>query len=1162
MNSDGKIEHPEFDEQFYIEKYPDVISFEGGPLQHYLLYGKYEGRFPCKKYVTPIKFDESFYTTYYRDVKNSTKTPFEHYKKYGIQEGRHPFPFSKENFISFNDILHFDKIVEKSIAVHAHVFYIDLLEELVEKLQNIPFPYSLFISTSSEDNQIICYKRLAKLVHLQNLDVQVVPNRGRNFYPLFKIFKDVLQHFDFICHIHTKKSLSVSGYTYGWREYLWHMLLGSKEIIKKTITLLNQPECGLVFPEPYYLIDEQNILLDKWLKKFSVEHKQYMFNKCNIAYNDKQDHVHFPVGGMFWAKSSALKNVFDLSYELDDFIEENHDNNDGSLAHFLERFIGLFSLNSGHINYIITNDHACNKYEPIEIATKNGYNRGVRGCISKKIFNSEYYLDTNLDVASKKIHPLDHYLEFGMRGELRRPVTAIPRNILLSAISLKKCTYKNDVVDLLWYLSSYYKIGEVFLFSDINPYKHYEEIGANQGKLPNIKIFENFIHENPELCENHNDIKVSIIIPVYNSSRFLVRCLNSVLAQTMKDIEIIIVNDGSEDISQLIIDEYVENNNISCIVHHQNIGLVKTHKDGIAQAKGTYFAIVDGDDWIDSKFCEIMYSLAKAYNAELISCKHIRATKNSGTELDHSVLMDMHILEGENIANAIGYPKRDKPDIHYGLNRKLHHRETWLQCDPLHDLPDSLVDSEDHIATTRYCKNILKVICIKNPLYFWYINNNSVTFSKLDSKKISERFLSLKTTYAECDCVVHDRNIRSILLFEMYPILLNMYDTNKEYCKDTLMLLAGFVDTNRHIFSYETFVEIKKRYIPLFSDIQKSLTKKGDTILFLDPHGMTDLKKYFLPYWNSRIPSQYIQLDDAISMLESFKNIENAFSAKIIVTSGGWDKKLFQTNRPTLQLWHGMGALKKVPAVNGYPVQRLYCSSKNSIYAYTRMFSLKDEQVFPYGTVQADYFLDNENMSINRELFYTKYPSFRGKKTYIWCPTFRRSNNGKFYGPPLFDIQEMSEQLNEEIFIYKLHPVLTRQMKNDPEYHTYFQNENSVICAEDCSIEELISVADVFMTDYSSSIFYAVLRNIPLVMYAPDINTYQYNPGLEIDYMDSMPGDIITSKDHGKILEALRNATSDTDKYRKFKEFHLGSCDGFSRERIMADITSYYFSVD
>ena len=111
--------------------------------------------------------------------------------------------------------------------------------------------------------------------------------------------------------------------------------------------------------------------------------------------------------------------------------------------------------------------------------------------------------------------------------------------------------------------------------------------------------------------------KISVIIPVYNVSDYLERCVNSVLRQTFKDFEIILVDDGSTDGSAKKCDEYAKVNNNIQVIHKKNGGLSDARNHGIRVAKGDYIAFIDSDDWVNERFLEEMYTNINEYDADI-----------------------------------------------------------------------------------------------------------------------------------------------------------------------------------------------------------------------------------------------------------------------------------------------------------------------------------------------------------------------------------------------------------------------------------------------------------------------------------------------------------------------------------------------------------------
>ncbi len=116
--------------------------------------------------------------------------------------------------------------------------------------------------------------------------------------------------------------------------------------------------------------------------------------------------------------------------------------------------------------------------------------------------------------------------------------------------------------------------------------------------------------------------KLSIIVPVYNAEPYLRQCLDSVIGQTLRDIEIILVDDGSKDGSAAICQKYLKDKRVQ-YYYKKNEGLAAARADGILHADGEYVGFVDSDDWLEPDMYEKMYSATQTNNADIVFCNCI-----------------------------------------------------------------------------------------------------------------------------------------------------------------------------------------------------------------------------------------------------------------------------------------------------------------------------------------------------------------------------------------------------------------------------------------------------------------------------------------------------------------------------------------------------------
>ena len=250
-----------------------------------------------------------------------------------------------------------------------------------------------------------------------------------------------------------------------------------------------------------------------------------------------------------------------------------------------------------------------------------------------------------------------------------------------------------------------------------------------------------------------------------------------------------------------------------------------------------------------------------------------------------------------------------------------------------------------------------------------------------------------------------------------------------------------------------------------------------------------------------------------------------------------------------IQLWHACGAFKKFGYDTSADIPSYYkgnvlancdlvtVSSQICVKPFSSAMRLPEKAVRPVGVSRTDlYFNDTFNQAC-RNHFFSQYPNAQGKKIVLWVPTFR-GNPGIASVKGLDDILHARDQLKDtHYFIIKLHP------------HTQAHIEGT-----NCSIssEELLPVADVVITDYSSILFDAMIYKHPLVLFVPDLDEYLDNRGVYLDY-NTLPG--LRAQNLDQLLQILTDEdllhSSVNKVYTDFYDKYMASCDGHSTKRII-----------
>lgn len=147
------------------------------------------------------------------------------------------------------------------------------------------------------------------------------------------------------------------------------------------------------------------------------------------------------------------------------------------------------------------------------------------------------------------------------------------------------------------------------------------------------------------------NVMVTVIVPIYNVSSYLDKCINSIIDQTYKELEIILVDDGSTDDCGEICDRYAQMDSRINVIHKENGGLVSARKAGLNLAKGDYIAFVDGDDWIDKDMYQILLDKALSSGVDFVDSAYSLTKDN--VVVEHTVLEADYEFDAEQIKAII-----------------------------------------------------------------------------------------------------------------------------------------------------------------------------------------------------------------------------------------------------------------------------------------------------------------------------------------------------------------------------------------------------------------------------------------------------------------------------------------------------------------------------
>lgn len=247
---------------------------------------------------------------------------------------------------------------------------------------------------------------------------------------------------------------------------------------------------------------------------------------------------------------------------------------------------------------------------------------------------------------------------------------------------------------------------------------------------------------------------LSIIVPVYNVCAFLEKCIDSILAQTFTDFELIIVDDGSTDGSSEICDSFALRDSRIKVIHKENGGVVSARKAGISAASGKYAGYVDGDDWIDPHMYEKMVHYMQRYDCDLVMCDVVHENKSlpfssGSTRIDmEDGYYDSAAIKKKILPNMIYAGEFFKFGVYPVIWNKLYKREKLIKHQMAID--DTIKTGEDAACVYPYIFSSDSLYFIKNMSLYHYRHSRNQMTAVYDDMYF-ERFKSLYSFFSHSE---------------------------------------------------------------------------------------------------------------------------------------------------------------------------------------------------------------------------------------------------------------------------------------------------------------------------------------------------------------------------------------------------------------------------
>lgn len=325
---------------------------------------------------------------------------------------------------------------------------------------------------------------------------------------------------------------------------------------------------------------------------------------------------------------------------------------------------------------------------------------------------------------------------------------------------------------------------------------------------------------------------LSIVVPIYNSEKYLVQCLDSIVAQSYSDLEVLLIDDGSTDSSSEICDRYAENYPNIQVFHFKNEGLVKARKRGVRLATKEYITFVDSDDWIDPNMYQDMMKLFIQTNSDIVISGIIQEYEN-GTNTINLGTLRSGIYDEQQIASNLPLMIYDAKAKFPGLCPAVWNKIFKTKClaELYEIIDDRLTLGEDAIISyPLICKS--SQIYIMDKAYYHYRLHEQSMCHKYDVRsfeKIMWLENNMKNVFERMNLLTKYEHI-----IEQYIFIFLCHAINEVYH------INAAVDSVKYVFPYEHFERGCKLVLYGFGSVGRSYytyLRKSD---YLDLVGIVD----------------------------------------------------------------------------------------------------------------------------------------------------------------------------------------------------------------------------------------------------------------------------------------------------------------------------------
>lgn len=705
---------------------------------------------------------------------------------------------------------------------------------------------------------------------------------------------------------------------------------------------------------------------------------------------------------------------------------------------------------------------------------------------------------------------------------------------------------------------------------------------------------------------------VSVIIPVYNVEKYLKRCLDSVLAQTYENLEVICVNDGSADQSLSILNDYALKDTRVKVFDKKNGGAASARNYALKNATGDYIAFVDPDDWIESSMYETIIEKMERLSADIGCCGFYKNWDNKETEMKNDEEPGDELFNGE-IFLIYAMKRFVFKSVGGYLWNKVFSRDVIKNL----MFEESLLVGEDVMFFAKSAMNSSKNVYCNQPLYHYYqrtdslchnsnvnarkgsLNTYETLIQMFEKEGYSEELIALTKRFytyhasllTEKAYMSHDKEVMREMQKNIEKYIDAYYKTSGEHHEWNKKMQLMMTDPEKAITYSRNLKDAERRnaYASALSApikenhiLYESFFGRG---MVCGPYAMflsikkSNLFNDFTHVWSIsnkdelvRLQKEYSEYSNVVFILRSSNEYAQYLATcKYLINNDNFfyffvkrDEQIY------LNTWHGI-PMKKL----GYDVPDGIIEQHNSFRNFRMTDYLLGWNEHMQKTLADAYSLNTNysgeillsgcprndiTLSANREEVLNKLRGFgvsvnSNKKIVLFAPTFRGAN----LQTATADIDEVLEFLNrleagdeknEYSFLFKPHHLvyqaILNEKVNDPRIIPAFMDAN-----------EIMSVSDIMISDYSSIYLDYLVTDRPIVFYVPDEDEYKEYRGLYYD-TSKLPGKVCRNID--EVVDFFKDISVNEDYkpvYREYKEWACSLDDGHVCDRLWDKLFNY-----